>query len=313
MNASLKGATYGVIAAVSYGMNPLFALPLYDEGLTVDSVLFYRFSLAALLLGVILKIRKQSLAISKREIFPLLLFGMIFSSSSWLFYQSFLYMDAGIACTILFVYPVIVALIMALFFKEHISLLTCGCIALALTGIVLLYKGDGKASLSTIGMVLVMLGALAYSIYIIGVNQSASLRNIPAGKLTFWAMLFGSLLFVVRLNLLTDLQPLVSTKAWVNTLSMAFFPTVISMVCISLAVHLIGSTYTAILGALEPVTALVFGVIVFNEQITPRIILGVILILLSASLIVSAKPLSQKLRTIRVRNRKIGDGRAISR
>ena len=52
MNDKVKGFVVGAVAAATYGMNPLFALPLYKEGLSADSVLFYRYSMAVAMLGV---------------------------------------------------------------------------------------------------------------------------------------------------------------------------------------------------------------------------------------------------------------------
>ncbi len=293
VNGKVKGFVCGTIAAATYGMNPLFTLPLYAENMTPDSVLFYRYGFAVLILGIVLKLQGQSLALKKNEILPLVVSGLLFGVSSLLLYFSYQYMDAGIASTILFVYPVMVAAIMFLFFHEKASLLTIFCIGMALGGISLLYKGEGGQTLSILGMLFVMLSSLSYAIYIVGVNQS-SLRTMSTGKLTFYALLFGLSIFIVRLNFCLDLQVIPSAKAWTNVLCMAALPTVISLVCTAVAIHCIGSTPTAILGALEPVTALFFGVLIFGERLTPRIILGVILILVAVTLIVVGKPLKEK-------------------
>ena len=292
-NGRTKGFVCGAIAAATYGMNPLFTLPLYAEGMTPDSVLFYRYGFAVLILGIVLKLQGQSLTLKKDEILPLFLGGLLFGASSLLLYLSYQYMDAGIASTLLFVYPVMVAVIMFLFFHEKASLLTVFCIGMALGGISLLYKGEGGETLSILGMLLVMLSSLSYAIYIVGVNHS-TLKTMPTGKLTFYALLFGLLIFVVRLHFCLDLQAIPSVKAWVNVLSMATLPTVISLVCTAVAIHSIGSTPTAILGALEPVTALFFGVMIFGEHLTSRIVLGVVMILLAVTLIVVATPLKER-------------------
>ena len=259
----MKGVLFGIIASVAYGTNPLFSLPLYDEGMNPDSVLFYRFAFASLLLGVLLISKGESLKITKKEVFPLFVFGVIFSLSSLFLFQSFLYMDAGIASTILFIYPVLVAVIMTLFFKEKASFLTFGCIALSLVGIALLYKGDGQTALSNKGLILVAFSALAYSLYIIGVGHS-SLRTMSIGKMTFWVIFFGMFVFIARTKLLIELQFIPSYHAGLNLLGVAIIPTVISILFINIAVKYIGSTSTAIIGTLEPVTALLIGVLVFQ-------------------------------------------------
>lgn len=288
MNNKLLGVLFGVVAAVSYGTNPLFSLPLYTEGMDVDSVLFYRFSVAALILGTFLVIKGKSLKITKHEVFPLLFFGVMFSFSSLFLFQSFHYIDAGIASTILFVYPVIVAAIMILFFNEKASIITLTCIALSLAGIGLLYKGDGETALSTKGLVLVALSALSYSLYIVGVNNS-SLKKMPTGKMTFWVIAFGSLTSIVRTGFLTHLQTIPSTNGMINVIGLALVPTVISILFINIAVKHVGATFTATIGALEPVTALIIGVLVFQEQITARIVFGVLLILVAVTFVVAGE------------------------
>ena len=202
-------------------------------------------------------------------------------------------MDAGIASTILFVYPVLVAIIMAVVFKEKVSPVTMFSIALAFVGISLLCKSPGGQTLSLVGITFVFLSSLSYAIYIVGVNRS-SLKDMPIAKLTFYVLLFGLSVYVVRLKFCTGLQPIPTPLLWVNAISLAVFPTVISLVTMTKAIHYIGSTPTAILGALEPVTALFFGVLIFGEQLTPRIILGILMVITAVTLIIRRKNIAEK-------------------
>lgn len=289
-NSKTKGYLLGAVAAASYGLNPLFTLPLYAAGVGVDSVLFYRYAFAVAMLGALMLFRGQSFALRRRDIAPLAVMGLLFSFSSLFLFQSYNHMDAGIASTILFLYPVLVAVIMAVGFGEKTSPATVVSIALALSGIALLYKGGDGATLSLVGVVLVFLSSLCYAIYIVGVNRS-SLREFPAEKLTFYALLFGLSVYVVRLRFCVDLQSIPTSALWLNALSLSLFPTILSLVTMAAAIHLVGSTPTAILGALEPVTALFFGVVIFGEQLTPRIVAGVVLILAAVTLIVAGKSL----------------------
>ena len=283
-----RGYVLGAIAAASYGLNPLFALPLYGVGMSPDSVLFYRYVLAVVMLGALMLFRRQSFALTRHDILPLAVMGVLFALSSLLLFQSYNLMDAGIASTILFVYPVMVAVIMAVGFHERVTAATVFSIALACGGIGLLYKGGDGATLSLVGVLLVFLSALAYAVNIVGVNRS-SLKNLSTEKLTFYSLLFGSLVYVVRLRGGADLQAIPSPLMWVNAVSLALFPTIVSLVTMAGAIRCIGSTPTAILGALEPVTALFFGVVVFGEQFTLRIGVGVSLILVAVTLIIAGK------------------------
>ena len=299
-NNKTKGFILGAIAAASYGMNPLFTLPLYSAGMSVDTVLFYRYSLAVIVLGIMMKFQKQSFAIKRVDVLPLCIMGLLFAFSSLFLFMSYNYMDAGIASTILFVYPVLVAIIMAVVFKEKVSPITMFSIALAFVGISMLCKSPGGQTLSLVGITFVFLSSLSYAIYIVGVNRS-SLKDMPIAKLTFYVLLFGLSVYVVRLRFCTELQVIPTPMLWINAVSLAVFPTVISLVTMTKAIHYIGSTPTAILGALEPVTALFFGVLVFGEQLTPRIILGILMVITAVTLIIGGKSLLKK-RKIRVKH-----------
>lgn len=131
MSKKVKGVIYGIVSAISYGTNPLGALYLYEEGVNVNSVLFHRFSLAAIILAGIMLVQKKSFAINRKELLIIGALGVLFATSSLSLFSSFHYMDGGVACTLLFIYPVIVAVLMAVFFKEKMSLVTILSIALA--------------------------------------------------------------------------------------------------------------------------------------------------------------------------------------
>ena len=90
----------------------------------------------------------------------------------------------------------------------------------------------------------------------------------------------------MNLKFCTQLQVINKPELWFCALSLAVFPTIVSLETMTISIKLIGPTLSAILGALEPVTAIFFGVVIFHEQLTARIITGIILILASVFLIV---------------------------
>ena len=250
-----------------------------------DSVLFFRYLFAIPLLGIMIKARGRNFKLKRKQIIPLIIMGLLISISSLALFQSYNYMEAGIASTLLFVYPIMVALIMSFFFKEKLTIQTVLCILLALAGIGLLYKGGDGATLSLVGIGLVMASSLSYAIYIVGVNQSV-LKDVATLKLTFYVLLFGLTLFLVRVDFGVHLFIVDKWYLWGNLLALAVFPTAISFLCTTRAVQYIGSTPTAILGALEPVTAVFFGVTIFGESLTPRLIGGILMIILAVTLII---------------------------
>lgn len=195
-------------------------------------------------------------------------------------YGSFKFMDAGVASTLLFVYPIMVAVIMALFFGERVTWRTVLAIVLALTGIGLLYKGDAGTTLSGVGVTLVMVSSLTYALYIVIINQSRV--QMSAAKLTFYVLIFATMTVVVYslfggdANRITLIQ---GTHQWGYSLMLAVVATLLSLVTMSIAIRLVGSTPAAIMGALEPVTAVAIGITVFGESFTMRLAIGIVLIL----------------------------------
>lgn len=291
MDAKLRGTVCGIAAAVFYGTNPLGAMNLYADGISTNSTLFYRFGIAVIILGVMMAVQRKSFALTRRELATLAILGVFMSTSSTTLYFSFNFMDVGIASTLLFVYPVMVAVIMATFFHEKVTAATVIAILLSLAGIALLNQmGDGT-SLSLWGVMLVMLSSLTYAIYIVVVNKS-SLR-MSSVKLTFYVLLFG--LFTIygyTLAMGETVQLLVTPKQWLYATQLALMPTVLSLVLMVIAVHDIGSTPTAIMGAIEPITAVAIGVLVFGENFTPRLAIGIVLILTAVLLIIGGKEMS---------------------
>ncbi len=338
-----KGFFFGILAAVSYGVNPLGAKYLYEEGLNVESVLFYRYGLAALIIGAIMAVRIlagrkaasadpvtgtaavnesaeaagiETFRISRGELSTLTALGLLFVVSSLTLYCSFLYMDSGVACSLLFVYPVMTAVLMAMLYGEKITKATAAAIALSLVGVLLLYKGDGETVLSTAGVLLVMVSALSYALYIIVANRASAPESelgashnrlskymplphrvtihrldMSAMKLSFYVLIVCAL-SIVLFSLTSPerhLMPLVTGREWGFSLMLAIVPTVFSLVSMGIAVRIIGSTPTAIMGALEPLTAVVIGLTVFKEALTVNLAVGIMLILMAVITIILSK------------------------
>lgn len=286
----ITGALYGAAAAACYGMNPLFALPLLAAGIGVNSVLFYRYVLAVLIFGLWIKfVKKIPLKINRTEFLSLFAMGLLFSFSSLTLFMSYNFMDAGIASTLLFIYPVIVAILMAIFFKERLSTNAILSIILTTLGIALLYKGKDGQDLNFIGVLLVFISSLTYALYIIGVKNIKALKYINTAKLSFYVMLFGLLVYIFNLKFCTELQIISKPVLWLSAFALSILPTIVSLEAMTISIKLIGSTSAAVLGALEPVTAIFFGVVVFHEQLTPRIIVGIITILTAVLMIILSK------------------------
>ena len=285
----VKGFAAGIVAAICYGTNPLGALTLYSDGFSSGSVLIYRYLLAVIMFAIVMLWKRENFKIKWGHAIRLSVLGAMFSLSSCTLFLSFRYMAAGIASTILFVYPIITAILMTVFFHEKITWTTATAILLAVIGVGLLYQGDGNAKLSTTGFSLVICSSLLYALYIISVNQwsNMTMSNI---KFTFYILLFGMLTMLV-FSLISgeSLQILYTPQQWLSAIQLALLPTVLSMFLMNISINLIGSTPASIMGALEPLTAVVIGVFIFGETFTLQLGIGIITILAGVTLIIARK------------------------
>ncbi len=284
----VKGFAAGIIAAVCYGTNPLGTLELYSDGFNSSSVLIYRYLLAVVMFALVMLFRRESFKIKWGHAIRLAFLGCIFSLSSATLYLSFHYMAAGIASTLLFVYPIMTAVMMTVFFHEKVTWTTTIAILLAVSGVGLLYQGDGNEKLSTAGFSLVMFSSLLYATYIISVNRwTTDMSNL---KFTFYVLVFGLLtMFVFSLLAGEEVQMLHTPKQWLCAAQLALLPTVLSLFFMTISINLIGSTPAAIMGALEPVTAVIIGVFVFGESFSLQLGIGIIAILAGVTLIILRK------------------------
>ena len=189
-NKKLFGTICGIAAAVCYGTNPLGAR-LYEEGMSPSTVLFWRFGLAWVIIAIVMLFRKEKLAVTKKEFATLTALGLLFLASSLTLYVSFQMMAVGVASTLLFVYPVLTAAIMAIFFREKLTLSTISAIILSFLGVMLLYWSPDGGSLSIFGVVLVLISALTYAIYIIVMNRSQ--LAMSSFKINFYVLIYCAL------------------------------------------------------------------------------------------------------------------------
>lgn len=295
---NIKGFAYGIITAATFGLIPLFTLPLMAKGMQFDSILFYRFLFASLALTIIMTVKKESFRIEKKDIPVLILLGFFYTASAMFLFWGYNFMSAGIATTLHFTYPVFVTLIMLLFFHEKTSWVTLAAIGLAICGVARLSISEGDVSMSVIGVFIVLLSAIGYALYITTVNKSR-VKAMSGRKMTFFVFIVSTCMFAIKASTNQGIQPIPDTLSLMNLILLAVVPTVISNITLVLAVQNIGGTLTSVLGAMEPVTAVCVGVLIFGEPFTVHLALGILLIILAVTIIILSKSIQKTLRRIR--------------
>lgn len=290
VSSAIKGFAAGILAAIFYGTNPLGTLPLYADGISSGSVLFYRYGISVVVFIAWLLMRGESLKIKWGHAIKLSVLGVMFAMSSLTLYESFHYMNAGIASTILFSYPIMTAIIMVMFYHERVGWRTTIAISLAISGIALLYRGGGAGgdTLSATGVLLVLFSSLLYALYIVYVRQF-KVEGMSSVKFTAWVIFFGWISLMAFMLLKGEPIQMLHGTQWLWGIQLALLPTVLSLFLINVAIKSIGATPTAIMGALEPLTAVVISCTLFGEEFTLRLAMGIMLILTAVMLVIIKK------------------------
>lgn len=275
---AIIGYPAGIITGITYGLNPLFGVPLMKDGAAIESILFFRYAIAVLFLGAFLLISKQSFKISWKQAGVLLILGLLYTSSSIFLFDAYNYIASGLATTIIFLYPVLVAIIMV-FLRVVPSWPVWLSIILTFAGVVIMTQSDSTQTISPTGVILSLGSALVYALFIVIINRSKVISSISNSLLTFYALTVGAIIFLGKI-ILSDIDITAGIEhnmAWLNLVGLALLPTVVSTATLAIATRNIGATKASVLGVFEPVTAILIGTIVFGEALTTNIIVGILL------------------------------------
>ena len=299
MKASIKGYILAGVAAAAYGTNPAFAIPLYEEGMNPNSVLLFRYLLGLPMLAILLKFRGMGFGLKRDEFFQVGILGILMAFSSLALFESYNFLNAGVASTLLFVYPILVAVLMVFIFHEPFRISIILCLLLMTAGLILLMKPEAGENISSYGLLLVMVSAITDALYIIMVNVSTTIQKIPTTRLLVYVLLWGTAVFVVKSLLGTPLTLPTGSGEWLSLFALALIPTAISLLCTTIAINLIGSTPTAIFGSLEPVSAVILSYYVLHQPISGREIFGGLLIVIATTIVIGGASVDKFLLSVR--------------
>ena len=277
-----------MLSAACYGCSPALALGLYALHFDAANALFYRYFVAGILMLPLLFYKKETLTLPFAELKVLALPGVCFALSTLTYFLSFNYMNAGISATILFLYPVFTAIIMVAVYHERLSIAMILAIMLSFAGVTLLH-GAETGGLSLIGTLLAVASALTYALYIVGINRTHLI--ISNEKLTFYLILFS--IAITALYMVISPYSAIKLPSQPSEygllLLLALVPTILSLELMNVSIAHVGSTITAVLGALEPLTAVALAVLIFDESLSFNLVLGITLIVLGVLIVLGAQ------------------------
>lgn len=282
---SVKGIIYALVSSGTFGLIPLFSIPLMTSGeIGLPSILFYRFLFSTVLMGAICAFRKHRFIISTRNILITFFLSLLYAATALCLIYSYLYIPSGVATTIHFLYPIFVSFLMVVFFRERKSLALLIAAVLSLVGVGFLCWHD-SGHMSMVGILIVSLTIITYALYIVGINKSG-VGKVNSEVLTFYILLAGCLLFFLFAVTTTGIDPIPSGSALWRLGLLALLPTVVSDLTLILAIKYAGSTVTSILGSMEPLVAVLVGVYFFGEHFDLYSFWGLFLVLLSVALVI---------------------------
>ena len=288
---ALIGYPAGIITGITYGLNPLFAVPLMKNGASIESILFFRYGFAVLLLGGFLLLSRQSLKISGKQASILFLLGLLYTGSSLFLFEAYHYIASGLATTLIFLYPVLVAIIMV-FLRVVPSWPVWLSITATFAGVIIMTQSDSSQEINPIGVLLSLASATVYALFIVIINRSKAISSISNSLLTFYALTVGAFIFLGKIlfsdgGITTGIE---GYMAWGNLIGLALLPTIVSTATLAIATRNIGATKASVLGVFEPITAILVGTLVFGEALTTNIIIGILLSMTAVTfMIVSTK------------------------
>ena len=285
---AIIGYPAGIITGITYGLNPLFAVPLMKDGAPLESILFFRYAIAVLLLGAFLLLRKHSFRVTWKQAGVLLVLGLLYTTSSLTLFEAYKYIASGLATTIVFLYPVLVAIIMV-FLKVVPSWPVWLSIGLTFVGVVIMTQSDSSQTVNPIGLLLSFASALVYALFIVIINRSKVIVNISNSLLTFYALSVGTFVFLGKI-VMSDAgitTGLTAPTAWLNLVGLALLPTIVSTATLAIATRNIGATKASVLGVFEPVTAILVGTLVFGEALTTNVVVGILISMVAITFMIA--------------------------
>ena len=287
---TINGLFYAAISSMSFGFSPLFSLGLIAAGLSDFDILSYRWLIAGIVLMIYAFFKKKSLRLNSfGEVWKVILLSILRAITSVTLLLGYVNISSGIASTINFMYPVIVTICMMLFFGEKRSKIDFLAIAASIFGVYLLASGDSimvEGGNTGLGLACSLISAISFAAYYILMKQVKA-DKIEVVKFTTWIMMLSAFYFIIcaiifngRLTLVTDM------KSWINILGLGLWATMVSNITGVKGIRRIGPTMTSVLGALQPVTAIILGVLFLGEHLYTRSLIGIMIIIAAVTIIV---------------------------
>jgi drug/metabolite transporter (DMT)-like permease len=263
-----------VISAASFGALPIFIRLAYRTGADPTTLLVLRYSIAAVVMVAIMGARKTPLP-RGRILLGLVLMGAVgYVGQSFAYFTALTMASAGLVALLLYLYPAIVTMLSALFFKERLTAAKVGALTLALVGTALTIGPAGSGRVA--GILLAIAAAVIYSVYIL-----VGSRIIPHASAIAASTTVITAAAVVYIGIVAVRGPTFpqTFSGWVDIFAIALVSTVLPIVTFLAGLERVGPTKASTLSTFEPVMSVMLAILILGETISPLQVLGGALIL----------------------------------
>lgn len=290
-----KGILYASASSSTFGLAPFFSIVLLSSGFSSFEVLSYRWGVATLALLLFGLLSGRHFRLTRKEFGTVFLLSLFRAATSLNLLIAYQHIASGVASIIHFMYPLAVALTMMFFFHEKKSPEVLTAIFISVVGAILLSSGEigFREGNRTVGITAAVLSVFFYGGYIIGVRKSRAVE-IDSTVLTCYVMGLGACFFILAGFLTSGIRLATNAHTWLYILGLALPATAISNMTLVKAIKYIGPTLTSLFGALEPLTAVIIGTVVFKESFTLKSIAGIVLIVSAVTLVVFREHRNQR-------------------
>jgi drug/metabolite transporter (DMT)-like permease len=292
----LFGGVLAAAASLQFGVIVVVGKRVLERGMTVESMLAFRFAAAALLLVVVLVVLHRPLVAARGErggTAVLAVFG--YGVEATFFFTAARHGTAAAVTLLFFTYPVFVTLGAWFFGRRAPARLTVAALVLAVAGAGIVAGTGAGLSIQTTGVAFALAAALTYSAYLLGAD--AVLRRTHPLTSAMWISAGASMGLFVFSTLSSRYTSPASPADWWSLLAMGA-ASAGAFVCLMGALQRIGAVRTAIVSATEPLAAALLGYLFLHESVDAGTAIGGGLILVAAvmaSLARAAMPREQQI------------------
>lgn len=266
------GTLLVVVSAVGFATLAILGKFAYAEGLTLSTVLAFRFLLATAVVWPILAVTGSFARLGGRTLAVALGLGAFgYATMSGLYFWGLTFMSAGLVAIVLYTYPVFVVLLSAATLDERVTRETVVAVVLSLAGVALI-TGSDPAGADPQGVAVVLGAALVYATYITA--SRATLASIDARTLTAYVMPAAAGAFLAYGTATGSLQVPATGYEWGVVLAIAVVATAIPVFTFFAGLARIGASRAAVVSTFEPAVTVLLGAALLDESVTVATVVG---------------------------------------